>query len=311
MQFINNIHDFLPRHGTCLTIGNFDGVHIGHQALIAYAKARAMSENLDFALMTFWPHPRQVLGRGHMPLCSRAQRAKLLEAMGVKNIFELPFTQELASHTAEDFVKSYLLPLKLRYLAIGHDFSLGKGRNGNAEILAALGKEYGFGVGQLDAVGLEGQPVSSTRLRKFIHEGNVNMAARLLGRYHSIEGDIVHGFGRGKTLGFPTANMKTEQVLLPGAGVYATFAWLDEEKFPAVTNIGNNPTFGGQDMSVETFFLEKSEGAAESFDIYGKPLRLEFVSRLRGEKKFANAEELGMQIEQDVSMARGILAKEK
>ena len=281
-----------------LTIGNFDGVHLGHQALIRRTCAVARAAGQRCLVLTFWPHPRAVLGSGQAPppLTSRAERRHRILALGVDEVLELPFTPALAITAPEEFIRQQLMPLNVRDLLIGHDFSLGRGRSG--------GPEYSFGVEQLEPVLHLGSIISSSRIRRCIAEGDVETAAALLGTYHSCEGPIAHGMGRGTGLGFPTANMALPDTLLPPPGVYATLAHVDG--LPgiqqAVTNIGHNPTFGGTALSVESFLLD-AHG-----DLYGRTLRLEFVARLREERRFDGPDALMRQIGQDVAQARRLLA---
>ncbi|MBD5641173.1 MAG: adenylyltransferase/cytidyltransferase family protein, partial [Desulfovibrio sp.] len=193
----------------CVTIGNFDGVHLGHQSLLNLAARIAAEKNLDFEIVTFWPHPREVL-RGkasHQPLYGRMERLGLLKQAGAAAVRELPFTMELAACSAPRFVAEFLLPLGLRELVIGHDFTLGRNREGNASLLQEIGARHGFGVTRAPAFEVDGAPVSSTRLRKCLAAGDVECAKRLLGRKYAIFGKIEHGDGRGAGLGFPTANL--------------------------------------------------------------------------------------------------------
>lgn len=289
-----------------LTIGNFDGVHLGHQALIRRTRDVARARGERCLVLTFWPHPRAVLGSGQAPppLTSREERRRRILALGVDEVLELPFTPALAITAPEEFVRQQLMPLDVRDLLIGHDFSLGRGRSGGPDVLHALGEKYSFGVEQLAPVLHLGSIVSSSRIRRCVAEGDVETAAALLGTFHSCEGPIAHGMGRGTGLGFPTANMALPDTLLPPPGVYATLARVDglPGTRQAVTNIGHNPTFGGAALSVESFLLD-AHG-----DLYGRTLRLGFVARLREERRFDGPEALMRQITQDVACARRLLA---
>lgn len=291
--------------GTGLTIGNFDGLHLGHQALVRRTLDVCRLKGLTPVIMTFWPHPRQVLfpDRGHVPLTSREDRLSLLEGMGVPHVLELPFTRELASLDAADFARTHFAPMRLRHLVVGHDFSLGRDRGGQVPVLRQLGGQWSFAVERLEAVAAgEGLVVSSTALRQLIVRGDVAQAAKLLGRCHSFCGEVVHGEGRGRTLGFPTANLRCGEVVLPAEGVYATRAHVNGHVWPAATSIGHKPSFGGTRVGVETFLLEGGQ------DLYGCTMRLEFVERLRAERRFASVEALVRQIADDVVAARNVLA---
>ena len=306
MNIAHSIDELNFTGNSGLTIGNFDGVHLGHQALIRHTLDACAGEGLTPVVMTFWPHPRQVVmpQLGHMPLTTREERFALLESLGVRHVLELPFTRELAGLDAPSFVRTFLEPLRLRHLVVGYDFSLGRDRGGHVDVLRRLGADAGFCVEQLPPVVVDGTVVSSTTLRKLIDEGNVREAARLLGRFHGFSGEVVHGDGRGTGLGFPTANLARPEVVIPRVGVYATLATpADSGKTrPAVTCIGCKPTFGQNELSVETFLLEGGD------DLYGRTLRLDFVEHLRGEERFDSVEALKRQIAADVEQARRILA---
>ena len=295
---------FASLEGTGVTIGNFDGVHLGHQALVRRTLEVCAENGLDCVVVTFAPHPRTVLApeRPHAPLTTRAERFALLERLGVRRILELPFTRKLAALPPAAFVREYLLPLRPRNLVVGHDFTLGRERSGHPAVLQALGRDLGFAVEQVAAVMAGGAPVSSTRLRGCLAEGDVALARRLLGRPYALAGTVAHGEGRGRGLGFPTANLEGAATLLPANGVYATRALCGGRRFDAVTNIGRKPTFGGDRLTVESFLLDAGG------DFYGQDLRLEFAGRLRGERRFADADALSRQIAADVAAARGLLA---
>ncbi|MBD5417430.1 MAG: bifunctional riboflavin kinase/FAD synthetase [Desulfovibrio sp.] len=306
MQIADTPAAFAALPATGVTIGNFDGVHLGHQALVRRTLEVCGARGLDCVVVTFRPHPRTVLTpeRPHAPLSTRAERFALLERLGVRHILELPFTRELAALSPEDFVRGYLLPLQPRELVVGHDFTLGRGRSGHPELLQQLGRDMGFGVEQVSAVLAGGAPVSSTRLRECLAGGDVALARHLLGRPYAVSGAVAHGEGRGRGLGFPTANLDGAATLLPANGVYATRARLGGRSFDAVTNIGMKPTFGGDRLTVESFLLD-AEG-----DFYGEDLALEFAARLRGEQRFPDAAALGRQISADVALARRLLAED-
>ena len=291
-----------PR-ATAVTIGNFDGVHQGHQVLIRRALTYSQQFGLDCVVITLWPHPRVLFGRPHQPLTSRAARMRLLQGLGDLRVLELPFTHELAALSPEEFVRQHLLPLRLKHLVIGHDFTLGRGRSGQPDVLRALGEKYGFDVDQLPPVEVGGHVVSSTCLRELIGKGDVATAASLLGHAYGCEGLVVHGEGRGTGLGFPTANIAIPDTMLPALGVYATRVVVPHlgKTLQAVTNIGRKPTFGDYGLSIESFLLDTD------LNLYGSELRLDFVARLRDEKRFDSADALVAQIRTDVARARDLL----
>lgn len=292
--------------GSCVTIGNFDGVHLGHQRLMARTCAKARNRGLVSVVVTFDPHPQTVfLGPKAPPfLTSTRQRLKLIEEQGPHVTLVLEFTRQMAALEPGEFVRRYLLDgLAMRELVIGYDYAMGKGRRGNYELLSQLGRELGFGVERLDPVLVGGAVVSSTRIRDLVLSGNVWDARPLLGRFFEVQGTVVDGKKRGAALlGFPTANLATEGTLLPRPGVYAIWAGLNGETFPAVANVGTNPTFGDTGLTLEAHIMDFNRG------IYGEQLSVQFVQRLRSERKFASIDELKARIGEDVCLGRIILA---
>jgi len=290
--------------GCIATIGNFDGLHMGHRRLLARARQKAEERRIPCLVVSFWPHPLRVLAAAHAPplLISREQRLGLFQHLGMDLCLELPFTPTLAALSPEEFVREALAPLNTRELVIGYDFSLGNKRTGNAAVLAALGKEYGFALEQLDPVIVDDAVVSSTRVRDLLRGGRVWEARVLLGRFHSIAGPVVHGRGAGAGLGFPTANLAVPANVLPKDGVYACRMRTETAEWPAVTNVGMKPTFGAHERTVESFLLDAD------LDLYGKHVELAFVQRLRDEQRFNSPEELSLRIAQDAKLARAVLA---
>jgi len=302
--------------GSCVCVGNFDGVHKGHQALLALARERARRDGIGVVAVTFDPHPLEVLtGRPPARLLDTDRRAALLEAAGADLVLVLSFTSDLARLPAETFVRRVLLQrLGMRRLFLGCDFALGRGRKGTPETLARLGSGLGFTVEGSEPVREEGDVVSSSRIRKLAAEGEVRRAAALLGRPHAARGVIVHGRHRGTGLGFPTANLSIPATLLPRPGVYATLAALPRPNessmppdparmLPAVTSVGRNPTFGPAGLSVETHIFDLHR------DLYGLPLEIAFVERLRDERTFSGPEALIAQIRADAAQARSLTTR--
>ena len=290
--------------GCFVTIGNFDGLHMGHRHLLARTRQKAEECRMPCVVVSFWPHPLRVLAAAHAPplLISREQRLGLFRHQGMDLCLELPFTPALAALTPEEFVREALVPLNAKELVVGYDFSLGKKRAGNAAVLAALGKKYGFALEQLDPVIVGDAVVSSTRVRDLLRSGRVWEARVLLGRFHSIAGPVLHGRAVGAGLGFPTANLAVPVNILPKDGVYACRMRTEEAVWPAVTNVGVKPTFGALERTVESFLLDAD------CDLYGKNVELAFVQRLRDEQRFNSPEELRLRIAQDVELARAVLA---
>ena len=292
----------------CVTLGNFDGVHKGHQALIDRVRGRARTEGMHGVVITFDPHPLRVLsGKKNPPFITLTpQKLELLDKMGIDFVLCQKFSRELAGLDPEVFVREYLVrALNVKYLIIGHDYAFGKGRRGNFTLLKSLGEKYGFEVERLDPVLIDGAVVSSTRVRDLIEQGQVWKARDLIGRFYQVQGKVKKGAQRGgPLLGFPTANLVLSDELFPKTGVYAVWAETDGERYPAVANIGYNPTFGNDFLSVEVHIMDFAA------DLYGSQLRVHFVQRLRSEKKFSAFEELKAQIREDVNMGRKILAAE-
>ncbi|HOD03415.1 MAG TPA: bifunctional riboflavin kinase/FAD synthetase [Anaerolineaceae bacterium] len=292
--------------GAWVTIGTFDGVHRGHQALIRTLVQDSAAADAPAVVITFTPHPLVALRGSTGPYCltSPANRARLLGELGVDVVITLPFNADLAVLTADEFMQRVQRALGLRHLRVGPDFALGRGRAGNVEKLRQIGAELGYQVSLFPTVTLDGEAVSSSRIRSALLAGEVGTAARLLGRPHSVEGLVVHGDGRGRGLGFPTANLDiSPSRLLPANGVYTTWAWAGGERLPAVTNIGVRPTFNGEPaLRVEAHLLDIDR------DLYGQVLQLEFLSRLRTEQRFNSIDELMAQIRRDAQSAREVFA---
>jgi len=294
---------FVPE-GSIVTIGNFDGLHMGHRRLLDRARQKATERHMPCTVISFWPHPLHVLAAAHAPplLIDREQRLSLFQSQGVDLCLELPFTPAFAALSPEEFTRETLVPLNTRELVVGYDFSLGKKRAGNAAVLAALGREYGFALEQLEPVIVGDAVVSSTRVRDLLRAGRVWEARALLGRFHSIAGHVAHGRAVGASLGFPTANLAPPVTILPKDGVYACRMLTEGALWPAVTNVGVKPTFGTHERTVESFLLDAD------LDVYGKHVELVFVQRLRDEQRFSSPEELRLRIAQDVELARVVLA---
>jgi riboflavin kinase/FMN adenylyltransferase len=300
---IDDVRDALA--GSCVTIGNFDGVHVGHQRLLGRTRAKANASGLISVAVTFDPHPMTVLMGAKTPpfLTTTSQRLALIGGQGVHVALVLEFTRQMAALEPEEFVSRYLLGgLSMRELVVGYDYAMGKGRRGDYNLLQRLGREKGFGVERLNPVIVEGAVVSSTRIRDMVLMGNVWDARPLLGRFFEVEGEVIDGMKRGAAkLGFPTANLRLGDTLLPKPGVYAVWAVLDGEPMQAVANVGYNPTFGDTGLTLEAHILDFRG------DIYGRTLSLQFVQRLRDERKFDSIDALKARIGDDCRLSRVIL----
>jgi riboflavin kinase/FMN adenylyltransferase len=289
-----------------LTIGVFDGVHRGHQSILTQLTAGARINGAPAVLLSFHPHPANVLGgRDIRLLTTPEERADLLASLGVDAIITMPFDRSIAETSAHDFMAQLKEHLGLTHLLIGYDFALGKNREGNAQRLAELGREMGYTVDVIPALGDESGVISSTEIRKLISVGNVTEAAKLLGRNYSLSGPVIHGDGRGRRINIPTANIGyPESKILPPNGIYACWAYIGAERIAAATNIGINPTFtpDKRTINVEAHLLDFDR------DIYGQIVTIEFVSRLRDELKYDSVDALVKQIHKDIEETRKILS---
>ena len=295
--------------GTVLTVGTFDGVHRGHRLVLARLAARAHETGLKSVLVTFSPHPLEIVNPSAAPLLLTAGEEKD-DALTGSNISEpvvLPFTPELAAFDAEQFVDEVLLKkLGMRELLVGHDHGFGRGRAGGVDVLRALGAARGFGVDVVPPVpARDGRPISSTWIRRSIAGGDLSSAADGLGRPYSVSGVVEHGAGRGRLLGFRTINVAapSPRKLLPPVGVYAVRAVTPSGTFDGMMNLGPRPTFGEEATALEAHLFDANE------DWYGARVRIDFISRLRDTKKFAGPEELMKQLRRDEQMARVVLGR--
>lgn len=302
------IHDLddldRPLQNPILTIGNFDGVHKGHLALFDKVKERAKAINGRSAVMTFEPHPIKVVKPGNGPLLitPTEQKLKLISNAGIDIIFCIPFTHQFASISATDFVSNILAKkVGVKEIVVGYDYTFGNNRQGDLTLLNDMGKELGFKVHIVQPIYINQTLVSSTSIRKLVQEGDLLEAKRLLGRDYQITGTVVKGKDRGgKILGIPTANLIPFDELIPQRGTYVVTINVDGQTHIGVCNIGYNPTFGGNKLSVETHLLDFSK------DILGKTITVNFIQRLRDEKRFESIEELSAQIAQDIKQARDL-----
>ncbi|RLB10631.1 MAG: riboflavin biosynthesis protein RibF [Deltaproteobacteria bacterium] len=294
-----------PIQNPVLTIGNFDGVHRGHLALFDKVKQIAKEINGLSVVMTFDPHPIKVLSNGNGPpvITPTPQKLRLIKEAGIDIILCLPFTKEFATISAKDFVEKILVQkIGVKYIVVGYDYAFGKNRQGNIEFLKKMAEQYGFKVEVVNPVSINGTIVSSTKIRNLVQEGKLEEAKILLGRNYQVTGTVIKGKNRGtRILGYPTANLKLIDELTPKTGVYAVKVHIDNKVYKGVANIGYNPTFGNGAFSVETHII--------GFDknILGKEIRVEFVKRLRDEKKFKSPSELAEQIKKDIQEAQKVL----
>jgi len=287
-----------------LTLGNFDGIHLGHQALLQRVVQDAKARDGRSVVLTFEPHPLAILAPQRAPrlILTHKDKMVLLQSYGVDAVIIQPFNSAFANVEAEAFVRGYLVErLKVHKMWVGKDLRFGKGRKGRVEDLIRWGVEGGFEVGIVGPVHLGGVRISSSRIRDLIKRGDVHEVQRFLGRYHFASGRVIPGYQRGRQLGFPTANIVTRTEMLPSDGIYATFLGADQRLWASVTNIGVNPTFGGGPRTIESYIFDFSG------DLYGRSVKLFFVKKIREEKKFPTPEDLVGQMKKDVLGAQEIL----
>jgi riboflavin kinase/FMN adenylyltransferase len=291
---------------TVATIGNFDGVHLGHRAILGLVCQRARELGGQAVAVTFNPHPVKVLRpEVNLPLLNtQDQKLQLLSDSGLDAVVVLPFTRKFAAQPAREFVERYFCDrLRIREVVVGHDYSFGRGREGNIDLLKEMGETHGFTVQAVWPVEVDGAVVSSSLIRALLRLGKVAEAGRLLGRSYGVAGRVVQGKGRGaKLLGVPTANLLTANELLPACGIYAVWVRRGAATLAGVANIGTCPTFDNTDLSLEVHLMEFSG------DIYGESLEVQFVHRLREEQRFPTLEALAAQIHADIAAARQVLA---
>jgi riboflavin kinase/FMN adenylyltransferase len=293
---------------TVLTLGVFDGLHLGHQRIMTLVVERAKAIGAVPTAITFDPHPRAVLHPESAPpmLQTLDQRLANFEMFGIEQAIVIAFTQDFAGHPAEDFLAEIVRDrLHAREVYLGQGFAFGRGRGGNIELLRRMSVELGFVADEVGEVQLRGQRISSSRIRKLLADGQVNLARRMLGRPYGVEGVIIRGFQRGRTIGFPTANLKPHNRVIPKYGVYASATLIDGRWQKSITNIGVRPTFESEaEPSIETHIFDFDA------DLYGDVLRVRFLHRIRDERKFNGIEELKAQIELDSAKARNYFRHE-
>ncbi len=298
-----------PLLNACVTIGNFDGVHLGHQILFEEVVERARKNNGTSVAVTFDPHPLQIIRPESIKLISTCdQKEELVESAGIDVLIIIPFTLSFSSISADSFVDDILIKIiGVKQLVVGFDYAFGKGRVGNIDFLQKQGEEKGFSVCVVAAHYEQGMLVSSTKIRSLVAEGRMADARTLLGRYYQIRGEVQLGKQRGgKEIGFPTANLHLdENDLVPKMGVYVCQVICEEKCYGGVLNIGVNPTFDEERLVVETHIFDFDQ------NIYGKPIRVNLLRFLRSEHKFAGIEELAVQIKKDVVRAKEVLIEQQ
>lgn len=287
-----------------VALGNFDGMHRGHQAVLCRVVELARACGGVPAAVTFYPDPARVVSPGWIPrrLGTVRQRLAGLAAVGIEVVVLQHFTAQFAALPVEQFVRDWLIGrLQMRHIVVGPHVALGHRRTGNAQVLAALGRVYGFAVDVVNLVEIDGRVVTSEAIRTLIAQGDLRGAAAMLGRGYRVNGRVVHGHHRGRLIGFPTANLRLTGMQLPPDGVYAVMVWSGTTPQVGVANIGFNPTFGDAERAVEVHLLDFSG------DLYGRRIEVEFVEHLRGERKFPDVGALARQIGTDIAAVRRLL----
>jgi len=306
LKIFNTIQEFQSKNHTIATLGTFDGVHLGHGKIIEKLVQSAFEEKCESLVLTFFPHPRMVLQNdGTIKLLNTIdERAALLKKAGLDNLIIHPFDQKFSQMEAEEFVKTILVDqFKIRKIIIGHDHRFGRNRSADINDLIAFGKIYNFEVEQISAEEIDEVSISSTKIRKALDSGNITLANEYLGYNYFLTGKVIQGKQLGRTINFPTANIKIEEdyKLIPQNGVYIVKSFIDGNIVYGMMNIGTNPTVNGEKQSIEVHYLD-FEG-----DLYGKNIAVELLYRIRSEEKFPSFDALKLQLEKDRNTAKDFI----
>lgn len=299
-----NIDDINISFDTCITIGNFDGVHRGHQTLIKNTVDFAKERGLKSVVFTFSNHPVNYFRPNSVKnIVTVEEKREIIKELGVDVFVSIPFDSSMTEISTHDYVKNILIDkIHAKHLVIGHDFRFARNREGNPLVLKEISSKYGCSVEVVDPVKLNDRRISSTDIRKYISEGNMVEANYLLGRNYFMEGEVIYGRQIGRKLGFRTANIYIcPDSLVPGIGIYSSYVTLDDKKYLGATSVGTNPTVNGTKLSLEVHILDFDK------DIYGKEIKIEFVEKIRDEEVFASLEELKEQLALDVENVRNLL----
>lgn len=309
MRIYNGIEEFEQLNFAVVTIGSFDGVHVGHQKIIERLTSIAEIRNGESVLMTFWPHPRHILtpeDKSLKILTTFDEKAGLLKQSGIDHLIKIPFTSEFSQLSSSEFIKLYLLEkINTKVLVIGYDHRFGKNREGSFENIKNNSEQYGFEVEEIPEQDINNVAVSSTKIRKALFEGNVDLASKFLGRNYTISGNVVPGNKIGRQLGFPTANIlpDNEYKLIPGDGIYAVRVEFENVFYDGMLSIGFRPTIGLSERTIEVNIFNFN------LDIYNQQLTIHFITKFRDEMKFDNLEELQVQLSRDYETATKILSR--
>ena len=299
-----NIVDPIPY--PVMAIGNFDGVHVGHQALFCKTAELALAHGGTSIAFTFEPHPLKIIAPGKAPplLTHFKKKMELIESCGVNMVICADFTRKFADQQPRDFSRNILFEkIAVKEVVVGFDYAFGRGREGTIPYLKKMGEEFGFKVHVVEPFKLKGHTVSSSHVRELIEAGQVESASQFLGRDYSIIGPVISGYKTGQAIGFPTANIDTSKVQIPGTGVYAVRVVYESKAYDAVANIGFNPTFNRDRLSVEVHIFDFNQV------IYHHEIEVQFMARIRSELTFKSADDLVVQIKQDIDKAKKILGE--
>ena len=307
MREITDITTFTTQQPTVLTIGTFDGVHLGHQKIVERLVTTARQEGLLATVFTFFPHPRMVVqhDKGLKLIHTSEEKKQLLQQLGVDLLVVQPFNEAFAQLTAEEFVSTILVEhLNVKKVIIGYDHRFGRNRTANIDDMRLFGEKYGFAVEEISVQEVDEVSVSSTKIREALNKGDVTTAEHYLGTPYSLTGTVVHGLKLGRTLGYPTANIQVTEdyKLIPKDGVYAVYSYISGRKVYGMMSIGKNPTIEGKGASIEVYFFDFNG------DLYDQKLTIEFVQYLREEQKFATIDLLKKQLQDDETAARKAIA---
>ncbi|WGX76978.1 bifunctional riboflavin kinase/FAD synthetase [Paraclostridium bifermentans] len=297
MTIIKSLDEVINVENTVVTIGNFDGIHKGHIKLIKEAVKEAKTKNYKSVVFTFENHPMRYFRADSIKhIITNEEKVKIFEDLGVDIVFMIPFDEYMTKISATDFVKTILHEkLKCKMVIVGHDFTFARNKEGNASLLESLGEDYNMKVKVIEPIKIKGRRVSSSYIRNLINDGNVSEIKDFLGRNYFLEGEVIHARKIGRTIGFPTANLKAEdKLIIPKNGIYAVKVYIKNKVYYGATNIGYNPTVNGKALSIETNIIDFDE------EIYGEIIKVEFLDRIRDEKKFNSLDELKSQLRKDV-----------
>lgn len=308
MKIYSNLNKKKFLLGCVCAIGNFDGVHLGHQLILKKLKKEATLYKLPSVLLSFFPHPLKVLfpKKDIKLICTWEQKHREIQKHSIDYLIEIPFDENFAKISAEEFVVEILLKkLNLKKVIVGRNFNFGYKKSGNTNLLKKLGKKYGFSISIIKPLNYKGNNISSTNIRNLLFKGKIEQANEMLGRFYSIKGKVIEGMGRGKNIGIPTINLKYYNDLLLNEGIYSGYTIIgkNKKKHISAISIGKNPTFDGKEISIEVNLIDFDK------DIYGEEVEIYFFSKLREQKKFKNVEELVINIKKDIEIVKSLKDK--